>query len=295
MAIDPRGLRTYLAVCREGSISAAARQLNISQPAVSVTIAQLERASGGILFERSRSGIMLTAAGIALLHRAEALEVLLRNAAEDVTLARDHVEGPLRVGGTPGALVSLVPDAINRLTRAGRTFGVHVLERSDSECQELLRRGEIEIAVVTVGIEAPPDDIQETKIASDPFSLIVGPANHELPDAMLLDAARDLRWVLPDAAGAFRRQLNALFMAANVPLPNVVVRCDSLLTTKAIVRGGDHVTILPNDVAGAEISIGVLRAIRLIDAPITRSIGVRTLAGIPLSRLARAAIEAMRK
>src|ERR1700712_789452 len=84
--IDPRVLRTYLAVCREGSISAAARQLNISQPSVSVAIAQLEQKLGGSLFERGRQGIVLTAAGRALMRRAEMMEVLLLDAEEAVAL-----------------------------------------------------------------------------------------------------------------------------------------------------------------------------------------------------------------
>jgi DNA-binding transcriptional LysR family regulator len=92
-----------------------------------------------------------------------------------------------------------------------------------------------------------------------------------------------LSWVLPEAVGAFRRQVDALFLAADVPAPRDVIRCDSLLTTKAIVRGGRHVTILPRRVAAAELSIGALRAIRITDASFTRTVGVRILAGAGLS------------
>ena len=110
--LDPRLLRTYLAVCREGSISGAARRLNISQPSVSVAIGLLEGKLATTLFERCRQGIVLTAAGHALARRAEAMEALLRDAAEEVAHAAAGVLGPLRIAGTPGALVSLVPQAI---------------------------------------------------------------------------------------------------------------------------------------------------------------------------------------
>lgn len=293
-SIDPRALRTYLTVCRERSISGAARRLNISQPAVSVTIAQLEQVAGARLFERNRSGIVLTPPGTALLRRAEALEVLLHQAQEDVATARERIDGPLRIGGTPGALVSLVPEALNRMMQDGTRYAVHVLERSDADCLELLRRGEIEIAVVTVGIEAPPADIEEIVIARDQFSLIVGGTDRTLPARIHLSETRDLRWVMPAAAGAFRRQLDALFLAAAVPMPLDVVRCDSLLTTKAIVRGGTHVTILPDNVVASECASGSLRAVTLIDAPVERSIGVRRLAGAPQTAAADALIAAMR-
>jgi len=282
--IDPRILRTFLAVCREGSISGAARWLNISQPSVSVAIAQLERSLGGGLFERGRQGISLTPAGEALLRRAEMMEVLLADAEEAVALARTGIRGPLRIGGTPGALVSLVPSAIARMERADH-MALTVIEQADAQLTDLLRRGEIEVAVVTTGLEPPPSDMIERSIARDPFSLIVGRAHAHLGPVVSLKEVASLGWVLPQAAGAFHRQIDALFLAAETTLPADVIRCDSLLTSKAIVRRGKRVTVLPRGVVEAELSMGLLRAIPIADVPITRTIGIRTLAGRQLSEL----------
>jgi LysR family transcriptional regulator, regulator of abg operon len=271
--IDPRVLRTFLAVGREGSISGAARRLNISQPSVSVAIAQLEQGLGASLLDRGRQGIRLTDAGAALMRRAEMMEGLLRDAEEAVALARQGVRGPLRIGGTPGALVSLVPDAVARMERGAR-MALHIVERADAQLNDLLRRGEIEVAVVTTGIEAPPDDIAERSIVRDPFALIVGRAHDALGPSISLADVAHLGWVLPQLAGAFHRQIEA-----------DVIRCDSLLTSKAIVRQGARVTVLPHGVVAAELSIGVLRAIRLTGLEVNRSIGIRTLASRPLSDL----------
>lgn len=291
--LDPRALKTFLAVCRENSISGAARVLNISQPSVSVAIGQLEHQLGATLFERTRTGIRLTHPGAVLLRRAEAMEGLLREAQTEVALARDNIHGPLRIGGTPGALVSLVPDAVNRLEQAGVRFALHILDRPDSVLMELLDKREIEIAFVTTGLEPPPEGIEERSFARDPFDLIVGRQSEHLPASMSLREARELRWVLPDAAGAFRRQVDAVFLAADVPTPRDVIRCDSLLTTKAIVRGGRHVTILPRRVAAAELSVGVLRAVRLTDVTIVRKVGARTLAGVKLPEIAQRLLDAI--
>ncbi len=282
--IDPRLLRTFLAVCIEGSISGAARRLNISQPSVSVAIAQLERSVKARLFDRGRQGITLTAEGVALRRRAEMMEVLLAEAEEAVALAGAGVRGPLRIGGTPGALVSLVPAAVARMERGDR-MALTVIERADAQLTDLLRRGEIEVAVVTTGIEPPPPDIEERSIARDPFSLIVGQAHDDLGARVTLPQVASLGWVLPQAAGAFHRQIEALFLAAETPLPADVIRCDSLLTSKAIVRQGRRVTVLPRGVVQSELDTGLLRAIPITGVPITRTIGVRTLAGRPLSDL----------
>ncbi|CCW15704.1 transcriptional regulator, LysR family [Sphingobium indicum BiD32] len=291
--IDPRAIRTFLAVVRSNSISGGARLLNISQPSVSNAIAQLEQTLGVSLFERSRSGILLTPEGEALLRRAESIDSLLRDAEAEVRLASAGVAGPLRVGGTPGALVSLLPDAVRRLEEQFGQFALHVVERPDHDLAAMLHRGEIELAFVTTGIEEPPEGIEERTFSRDPFALIVGRQNDHLPARVSLREMKAMRWVLPEARGAFRRQIDALFMAANVPAPQDIIRCDSLLTTKALVRGSRRVTILPMQVASAELSIGVLRAIAIEEAQFPRAIGVRQVAGRRLSRLGAALLDVL--
>ena len=238
--IDPRALRTFLAVCRANSISGGARLLNISQPSVSNAIAQLEQSVGAALFARSRSGISLTPEGEVLLRRAEAVDSLISGAEEELRLARAGVTGPLRVGGTPGALVSLLPDAVRRLEDKMGHFALHAVERPDHDLADMLHRGEIELAFVTTGLEEPPEGIEEITFAQDPFALVVGRRNDHLPAEVSLRDMMARRWVLPEARGAFRRQIDALFMAAGVPVPQDVIRCDSLLTTKAMVRNSSR-------------------------------------------------------
>jgi LysR family transcriptional regulator of abg operon len=289
--IDPRALRTFHQVCQTGSISGAARSLNISQPSVSAAIAQLETRLGAKLFERTRAGIVLTPAGEALEARARMLDHLLRDAEHEVIAAQKGLGAPLRVGGTPGALVSLLPRALSVMEMHQPHLTLNVVERPDRELIAMLRDGEIDLAFVTTAIEAPPADIDEQTLGRDPFALIVGRVNNSLPDHFSLKDAARLRWVLPEAQGAFRRQVDALFLAAGAAVPSDAIRCDSLLTTKAIVRGGTRVTILPMQVAAAELSIGVLRAIPLREASFERSIGARWVKGRPLHPLASMLLE----
>ncbi len=291
--IDPRALLTFGAVCRAGSISAAARVLNISQPSVSNTVANLERRLDVVLFRRGRAGIALTAEGRTLWRRADALEALLGQAAVDVDHARAAIAGPLRIGGTPGALVSLLPGVIDRMEREHGAFALNVVERDDGGLVEMLRDGKIELAFVTTEIGRIPDDLAERTLSRDPFALIVGHHHTALPGTLSLKAVQGLKWVLPEAQGAFRRQVDALFIAAEVAVPRDAIRCDSLLTTKAIVRDSDRVTILPMAVAAAELSIGVLRAIAIAEAGFERSVGVRMLAMARLSPMAETLLRAL--
>jgi LysR family transcriptional regulator, regulator of abg operon len=293
VAIDPRALRTFLAVCREGSISGAARRLNVTQPAVSATINQLEYSVGEPLFSRARSGITLTPAGIVLRRSAEAIDALLSRAEREVALAKRNVSGPLVVGGTPGALLSLVPRAVSIVRQKYPAFELLIRERPDDQLSDLLRSGRIDIAIVTTGIVPQRDDLIEESILSDPFSLMVGAANFHLPERVQLRSLGDAAWVLPDAAGAFRRQVDALFVATEAPTPGNVIRCDSLLTTKALVAEGDYVTILPREVAAAEIAVGSIREIA-IEGAFLRNVGVRMRADAAHSPFVADFLEALR-
>ena len=291
--LDPRSLMTYLSVCRENSISGAARRLNISQPAVSVTISQLEKTLGVSLFSRSRTGITLTPEGKALMQKAESMEALLNSAEEEVALSKAGVSGPLNIGGTPGALVTLIPDAVERMEKDNQSFALRIVERSDEDLLELLRKGHIEIAVVTTSIGTLPNDIIEHSLMQDSLELIVGKQNKQLPDKISRKELKNLSWVLPKAAGAFQSKVDAVFTSLEMHIPLNAIRCDSLLTTKAIVREGHYVTILPREVVAGELASGEFRAIQLKGVNVKRSAGIRILAGHQLSEMANRLINAL--
>ncbi len=282
MKIDPRALRLFLAVCREGTISGAARAEHLSQPSVSVAISQLERVLNVKLFDRFRQGIQLTPAGEALQRRAEAIENLLDAAQREVHLMGNHLLGPLTIGGTPGALTTLVPKMLTSFVKSYPKFELRILERPDNTLINMLRNYEIDLAVVTAGMKEHPEDMKEIAILSDPFSIIVGRANGHLPADISLPDLEHARWVLPDAVGGFRRQVDALFVSAKAPLPVNVIRSDSLLTTKAIVKETDYVTILPREVVKTELENGVLREIRIREAMFERKVGLMWLKERPL-------------
>lgn len=291
--LDPRALVVFEQVCLSGSISAAARVLAVSQPSVSQTVAQLEGSLGVALFKRTSTGIEITREGAALRVKASALSTILKDAREAVERVSSGIAGTIRIGGTPGALVSLVPRAIRVLDDAAEAFDMSVIEASDQALSDMLRRREIELALITTGLAAKQDEFDEWTVAQDPFALIVGGAHADLPSSLTLDSVSTLPWVLPRAGGGFQRQIQSLFINQQCSEPQNVVRCDSLLTTKAIVRKTSRVTILPRHVVEAELSVGVLRAIEIEQVSFQRLVGIRALAKADLSPLAQWFIKAL--
>jgi LysR family transcriptional regulator of abg operon len=293
MALDPRQLRVLLTVVREGSFSAAAEVLHMSQPAVSMAIAQLERSVGAQLVERGRQGAKATQAGRILTRRAEMIETVIDLARREIALGMVGTQGPLIVGGTPGALISLLPPATARLEREGTRFALQVVEAADADLFEMLRTFTIDLAVCTVSLGALPQDIVERALLVDRFILAMR-AGHPFPsDTATLSEVAGLEWALPGLGGAFQRQIEAMFLNAGVLVPERAIRSDSIALTKEIVRQSDHVTILPHRVIATELTNGMFRQVVLRTGSPTRTVGVRMLRERAQMPLADSLIRAM--
>ena len=145
-------LRVLREVARRGSISAAADALDYTQPAVSRQLAMLERQAGQALVERTPRGARLTSSGEALLRHAEDILTRVDAAHAEMEAIATMRGGRVRVSGFPSTVGSFLPSAL-------RTFGERhpdVQVKFDlvepSPAQELLRSGQLDVAVTTLGL-----------------------------------------------------------------------------------------------------------------------------------------------
>ena len=93
-----RDLHVFTTVVRQGSMAKAAKELGVSQPAVSEVIAELEHALGVQLLDRTSQGVEPTAYGAALLKRSIAAFDELRQGIRDIEFLSDPTVGELRIG-----------------------------------------------------------------------------------------------------------------------------------------------------------------------------------------------------
>src|SRR3954451_24076650 len=108
-------LRVAMAVAQHGSMGQAARQLAVSQPVVSKTIADLEHLLGVRLFDRSPQGVEPTLYCRALLKRSTGIFADVRTSIEEIRFLADPVAGDLRIGSTEPLLAGIVTATMERL------------------------------------------------------------------------------------------------------------------------------------------------------------------------------------
>jgi DNA-binding transcriptional LysR family regulator len=262
--LDPRRLLTFHAVARAGSFSAAARELALTQPAVSQQVAALERELGARLLHRGPGGLTLTEAGSVALEHAEALAKRLALADTQLAELGDEAASVVRVGAFPSALATLVPAAIERLVPRR----VEAMEGTIDELAAGVADGSMHVALCFQDADTPPREhpgLRRHDLLVEPFVPVVGP-NHRLAKrrtVRMVELAED-PWTAPSLTGILR---NACVAAGFEPDIRFVTR--DVLAIRAIVVAGLAVTLAPRLIAG---HLHGVRVLALRDDPPRRAL-----------------------
>ncbi|PWR20589.1 LysR family transcriptional regulator [Zavarzinia compransoris] len=254
-------LRSFLTIVDLGGFSAAARHLNLSQPAVSVQIRELESRLGLRLLERLGKRAFPTAAGLELADHARALLAAGEAALAAMRRHRDGFLGKVRIGTGRATLTYLLPPVLRALRDQHPNIDVSVLTGTTLQMIEDIAANRIDIGVVTLparhpGIEVTPIDEREL-VAIVPVEAGEPPPPHLGPGDL---AGRPL--VLED----LHSNLTTLaldWLAAGGVRPDPVLTYDSLEAVKAIVGTGLGYSILQ-----AEAAVGGVAADRLHVRPL---------------------------
>jgi DNA-binding transcriptional LysR family regulator len=229
--LDVTRLRVIDAVARHGSVTAAANELNYSQPSVSHHLGRLEAETGAQLLQRVGRGIRLTAAGQLLADRAA--EILGRIDAANAELSA-HVgltAGRVRLAAFASAIGALVPQAVAAL--AGRHPGLQIslTDTHPPEAIELLRAGKVEVAIIFRYDETEPEPtgVRLHHLLDDPVYLLSTRRERGL------GALRDATWI----AGCERCSSHMLSLCADAGFePRIGYSSDDMVVMQALVAAG---------------------------------------------------------
>jgi DNA-binding transcriptional LysR family regulator len=252
--MDPRCLRTFAAVVRHASFSAAARDLGYTQSAVSQHVAALETDLGTTLLHRRP--VEPTEAGRRLLEHAGAILLRLEAARADVARAAAAPPGRFLVGATPLSAV-LAARAVSAARRARPALVPTVRVAERDAVAIAVATGELDAGIVD-GIAAPGDPLRlpDTGLSMADFTeeplAVALPSGHPLTAAghrLSLDGLVDARWI--DAPGV-TVSLAAIATHARAEGFRPALRYDGLDVAGllALVEAGEGLALLPARLAG---------------------------------------------
>jgi DNA-binding transcriptional LysR family regulator len=232
-------LRALHAVALTGSVTRAAEQLLMTQPAVSHAIRGLERELGVSLLVRRSDGVSLTSVGAAVAERAAIVLAQLEGVRADAAAAAEQHAVTLRIGVLPSANARLMPALLREFGADHPDVRVTLLEGSDPEVLDWLRTGAVDVAVVA----EPAEDLLTAPLAADDL-LAVLPAGHPraAQSSIAVAALADEPFIMP--AGGCAPLITALARAADVRLRRHYEVRDTV-SILAMVRERLGVTIMP--------------------------------------------------
>ncbi len=242
--------RTFVTVCRLGSLSAAATELGYTQSAVSRQIAGLERQVGAPLVERHARGIRPTAAGEAFRHHARAA---VNEAERAIRAARDARDGsparPLAVGATPSLAAGVVPAAMRRLLDETGPLPWDLVPGLTGELHERTVNGGLDMAIVT---DAPPglpsDPRLERHFLGTDEMVVVLPAGHHLAGCgpARIDALASETWAEDNEGSAALLRQHA---ARAGVIARIALNAADLPGKIALVATGHAIALVPGVLA----------------------------------------------
>lgn len=146
--MDLKSLRYFLAIAEEGSISAAAESLNLSQPNISRQMTLLEKELGAKLFERGSRRIVLTEEGMLLRRRAVEILQLADTAVTEIGSAGKDVIGTVRIGCGETDAMRVVARAIRRFSETHPMVRFELHSGNAEDVSDLLERGLVDFGVL---------------------------------------------------------------------------------------------------------------------------------------------------
>jgi DNA-binding transcriptional LysR family regulator len=224
-----------------------------------------------------------------------ALESVLATARDEMRLGAGGVEGPLRVGGSPLAVVSIIPDALARLAREAGRLRVEVREAAEEALLAALIGQELDLVV-----SGPDWGPAHPEVLSKPLfrtrMILVTRPGHPLARDPEADLARlgSALWVLPPPGkGSFRTHVEAQFLSRGLSFPSLLIEADPFAAIIELVRRTDGVTLLSDPIVQRELAEGAVVGRPLRGAPPPRTFHLRRLAARPLSGLAERFVRAL--
>ncbi len=280
-----RQLATFHAVARLGSVSAAADELHLTQPAVSIQIAALEESARSQLLQRTGRGIRLTEAGELLDGYARRILELWREAGEEMATLQGVFSGTLRVGAITTAEY-LLPPMLVTFANEHPQVKVKLQVGNRDEIVQMLASQEIDLAIMG----RPPAELKtdSTPFAKHPMAFLASP-NHPLmtgPRATMAMLSNE-RILVRERGSGTRSTIERLFKDAGLPL-RIGSELSSNEAIKHMCAAGFGVAFLSMHTCVLEMRAGVLALLPMEHNPIERDWHVMHLASRQLPQVALA-------
>lgn len=270
--MDIRPLRYFVTIAELGSFSAAARYLNVAQPALSRHIKELETRFGTTLLVRSPRGITITAPGerlfrygLSILRQVEQVEAVVKDMDQPVT-------GLVTVG-LPSSVSPIL--SIPLLARAKQRIPgvrIHLIESLSGYLNEWVQTRRVDLAIL-FDAEPSPNHRLDAMLVEELCLVGAAGAFPGVPSSIPFAGLGRYPLVLPGVSHSLRRLLEAMARSHGIRL-HIAYEVDSRTVVVRLARAGTAFAILAEGAVREDIASGRLSALKIVRPNVSRSVSL---------------------
>ncbi len=274
----------------------AAAALNLSQPAASKMLAEIEKIVGAVLFERLARGIEPTWYGEVMIRHARTVLAGLGQAAEEIAALKAGKGGSVAVGAVMAPAVDAVIGAVTAVRRRLPALDVTVEVETSDVLLARLQAAQLDFIIARIASGANPDPFSYREVGIEEICLMVR-AEHPLAgrDVVRPSDLADCDWVLQPRGSLLRRAIEAMLLRSGLPAPTRVLNTGSILMTVAMAANTDAIAPLAVSVAEMFLSAGRFRILNFAERVTVEPFGLIRLKHRPLSPGAQALYDAVQE
>jgi len=271
LPLDSRQLRAFCTLARTGSFTMAAKELYLSQSAVSHSMKALEQEVGCRLLDRVGKKVFLTQAGETLLHHTEKILLEMDHARGALEQMGKWGRGRLRIGASTTACQYILPPVIREFKEEYPQSLISIEPADTVEALDLLRANRIDLAVTLE--PANEDQLEFHLLFSDELAFLVGAEHAWAADGVIRAEIPKQNYVLYNKGSYTFRLIEDYFRQEEMVL-NTVIELGSMDAIKELVKLGLGVSIIAPWIAARELEEKALVSLPLGKRKLKRHWGV---------------------
>ena len=282
-----RQLELLAALEHAPTLSAAAREVRLSQPAASKLLAALSEDLAVDLFEKAGRSLRPTASGRALIRHAANLVGNLDRAQAEIEAIESGLSGTVAVGAGIGACYVLMPRALQRLLDQAPDIVVTMREGAMEEHFAMLRDGRLDLVVGRVEPALVDRDFAMDELYDPAIHIVAGP-QHPLVRGPLVGWSKlaEQDWILPQEGTRMRAGIERIFRRVKRRPSRCMIESSSIQTNVSLMNARDMLWVLSEDITAYFETLGLLKRVPVETLRTTAALSVVRMRGRSLSNAA---------
>ena len=241
-----RHLHTFVAVAQQGTLGRAAETLNLSQPALSKTLNELEQLTGTRLFERGRLGAQLTLPGEQFLTHAVKVLDALNTAGQALNRKEGLNNDVVRIGALPTAALGILPSVIGQFHQQQKETTLQVATMNNTMLLAGLKSGELDIGIGRMSDPELMSGLNYELLFLESLKLVVRPNHPLLQENVTLSRVMEWPVVVSPKGTVPRQNAETLLQSQGCKMPTGCIETLSASLSRQLTVDYNYVWFVPS-------------------------------------------------